>query len=78
VCLGRGACQEILARGASLALHPLPQWCHGAGMRAALPLARRVREYAQALGFLALGIAVVLGLGWLTLTLFWAAIAEAD
>jgi hypothetical protein len=47
-------------------------------MRAQVPPARRVREFVQALGVLAFGIALVLGLGWLTVTLFWAAIAESD
>ena len=47
-------------------------------MRVAVPPARKVREYAQALGFLAFGVLLVLGLGWLTMTVIWAAIAEGD
>jgi hypothetical protein len=46
-------------------------------MRVAVPPARKVREYALALGSLALGVLLVLGFGWLTFIVVWAAIAES-
>jgi hypothetical protein len=47
-------------------------------MRVAVPPARKVREYAQALGFLALGVLLVFGFGWLAYILIWAAITESS
>jgi hypothetical protein len=42
------------------------------------PPARKVREYAEAVGFLVLGVLLVLGIGWLAFIVVWAAIAESS
>jgi hypothetical protein len=46
-------------------------------VRLAVPPARKVREYAQALGFLVFGALLILGFGWLAFIVVWAAIAES-
>jgi hypothetical protein len=56
-------------------LHPALQRWHGARVRSP---ARKVHEYAEALGFLALGLFLVLGFGWLAFIAVWAAIAESS